>query len=508
MAAETLRPDGQLSCSSLVTCDFLEHDEDPDVSSVTINAIDNNRNTEYGVDFPTPSGNPTVGADLQEFRAGIEEFDSGQTGTPQARIELWESGALVRAGTNVNVSVYTVLSFTWNANELTTADGSLVQCKVIGSKSGGSPSARNTVRIGHIEWNAEVDAGGPVTGDGSSAGTSTVTGDGVSTAAADGSSAGAATATGDGASTFAADGVSTGSATASAAPAVSGSSGGVATVTGDGASTFRADGSSAGVATATGDGVSTFAAPGSSTGAATTTGDGVSTAAGDGSAAGVATAEAVGQEAGNVVTGDGSSAGTATVTGDGVSTAAADGSSIGVATTTGDGVSTFAGDGSSTGAATATGDGGSTNSQPGASAGLATVTGDGVSTSSQPGSAAGVATVEAVGQEAGVTVTGGGSSAGAAAVTGGGGYKKVFDISNLALHSHAGGAGIYTYITPEDNLATTAMLGYFGRDLTTGQQSSDMLRKNDIIMINATDGSVILRVDTVDGLTVETVQFT
>jgi hypothetical protein len=137
----------------------LEHDEDPDVSSVTIAATGNNVNTEYGVDFPTPTGNPTVGADLQEFRAGVEEFDAGQTGTPQARIELWENGSLVRAGTDTNVSTYAVLAFTWNANELGTADGSLVQCKVIGSKSGGSPGARNTVDIGHIEWNVTYDAG-------------------------------------------------------------------------------------------------------------------------------------------------------------------------------------------------------------------------------------------------------------------------------------------------------------------------------------------------------------
>ncbi len=230
MAAETLRPDGQLSCSGLVTCDFLEHDEDPDVSSVTINATGNNTSTEYGVDFPTPSGNPTAGADLQEFRAGVEEFDSGQSGVPTARIELWENGVLVRAGPDTNIEPYQVLSFTWNASELTTADGSLVQCKVIGKKTGGSGSKRNTVRIGHIEWNAEVDTSNVVTGDGSSAGVATVTGDGVSTAAADGSSTGAATVTGDGKLTAVADG----------------SSAGVATVTGDGVSTAAGDGSAAG----------------------------------------------------------------------------------------------------------------------------------------------------------------------------------------------------------------------------------------------------------------------
>jgi len=163
MATETLRPDGELSDSGLVANSELDHDEDPDVSSAVVAATGNNVNTEWGGDFPTPTGNPTVGAGLQEFRAGVIEFDSGQTGTPQARIELWENGSLVRAGSDVNVSTFAVLSFTWDANELATADGSLVQCKVIGTKSGGSPGARNTVNIGHIEWNADFTAGATAT---------------------------------------------------------------------------------------------------------------------------------------------------------------------------------------------------------------------------------------------------------------------------------------------------------------------------------------------------------
>ena len=47
MATETLNPDMEYSCSGLVTCDVLEHDEDPDVSSVTVSASANNTNTEY-----------------------------------------------------------------------------------------------------------------------------------------------------------------------------------------------------------------------------------------------------------------------------------------------------------------------------------------------------------------------------------------------------------------------------------------------------------------------------
>ncbi|MEE8607214.1 MAG: hypothetical protein V3S55_06410 [Nitrospiraceae bacterium] len=320
MSAETLRPDGQLSCSGLATCDFLEHDEDPDVSTTTINATGNNTATEYGVDFPVPSGDPTVGAGLQEFRAGVLEFDSGQTGTPTARIELWENGSLVRAGSNTNVSTFAVLSFTWNASELATADGSLAQCKVIGTKTGGSPSTRNTVRIGHIEWNAGVDAAAPVTGDGSSTGTATVIGDGVSTAAADGTLTGAATVTGDGVSTFRADGTSAGIAAVTAVGlsivAGDGASVGIATATAGGVSIAAGDGSIAATATVLGGGASIATAPGLSAGLGVPTGIGAATAAATGSVVGVATATATGRDAGNIiVTGDGASAGVAIATG-------------------------------------------------------------------------------------------------------------------------------------------------------------------------------------------------
>jgi len=160
MADETLAPNGELSDAGLVTNDELDHDEDPDVSSATVNATGNNVNTEWGGDFPTPTGDPTVGDNLQKFRVGVLEFDSGQSGVPNARIELWENGTLVRAGSNTPVSVYAVLELAWNANELATSDGSLVQCKLIGTKSGGSPGARNSVRIGHMEWNVDYTVGG------------------------------------------------------------------------------------------------------------------------------------------------------------------------------------------------------------------------------------------------------------------------------------------------------------------------------------------------------------
>ncbi len=160
MALETLRPTGELSDAGLVTNSELDHDEDPDSVSATVAATADGVNTEWGGTFATPTGNPTVGADKQEFRVGVEEHDIGQTGTPTARIELWENGTLVRAGSENDMTTYEVLSFTWNANELATADGSLVECKLIGTKAGGSPTTKSSVAIGHMEWNVDYTAGG------------------------------------------------------------------------------------------------------------------------------------------------------------------------------------------------------------------------------------------------------------------------------------------------------------------------------------------------------------
>lgn len=160
MATERQSPDAILAQTDLSGA-VTDIDDDPDAADgLWLTATNNNVNVDVRVSFPTPTGNPTVGADLQEFRAQVREFDTGQTGTPTARIELWENGSLVRAGTDVNViGTNQVISFTWNANELGTADGSLVECKVVGTRSGGSPGARNTVEVGAVEWNVDYTTG-------------------------------------------------------------------------------------------------------------------------------------------------------------------------------------------------------------------------------------------------------------------------------------------------------------------------------------------------------------
>lgn len=157
MATERQAPDtiaAQTELSGAVT----DIDDDPDApDGLWLTASGNNVDTDVRVTFPTPDGSPTFGADLQEFRAQVRQFDEDQTGIPGARIELWENGALVRAGSDESVKDGgVVVSFTWNTNELATADGSLVECKVVGTKTGGATGDRNTVEVGAVEWNAST----------------------------------------------------------------------------------------------------------------------------------------------------------------------------------------------------------------------------------------------------------------------------------------------------------------------------------------------------------------
>ena len=140
----------------------IDVDDDPDSPDGNwAVASGNNVNVQMSLTFPTPTGPPTVGADLQEFKCWVREFDQGQSGTPQARIELWENGVLVRAGSASDVTTTGEMrTFLWNANELGTADGSLVEVNFVGTKSGGSPGARNTVDLGACEWNVTYTAAG------------------------------------------------------------------------------------------------------------------------------------------------------------------------------------------------------------------------------------------------------------------------------------------------------------------------------------------------------------
>jgi len=143
----------------------IDVDDDPDAPDGDwAVAIADTSDTEMILSFLTPAGSLRAGTDLQEFRVQVRQFNTGQTGIPEARIELWENGLLVRAGVNEPVvGAGQVLSFTWDAAELGTADGSLVEIRFVGTKATGSITVRNTVDIGAVKWNLAATS----TGDGS-----------------------------------------------------------------------------------------------------------------------------------------------------------------------------------------------------------------------------------------------------------------------------------------------------------------------------------------------------
>jgi len=160
MATERQSPDALLqqdNLSGAITA--IQDDPDsPDANWLTY--ITNNVDTVCRVSFPTPTGNPTVGADLQQFKIWVRKQPG--TDTPTVRIELYENGvskAVILADTSVTSSAGQLFSATWNANLLGTANGSLVECYIYGTAVGGAPATRCTVEIGAVEWNVTYDVG-------------------------------------------------------------------------------------------------------------------------------------------------------------------------------------------------------------------------------------------------------------------------------------------------------------------------------------------------------------
>lgn len=153
-ATETLAPDGVTFTLTSLTGAYTDVDESPDTpDGTTLAATSLGVNTSVLASFPTPSGNPTVGAG-QVLRAFVKQADEGQTGIPQARIDLYENGVELAQGTLINVpNGGTIISLTWNASLLSNADGSGVEAYVYGAKASGGPTVKNSVDVDAIEWN-------------------------------------------------------------------------------------------------------------------------------------------------------------------------------------------------------------------------------------------------------------------------------------------------------------------------------------------------------------------
>lgn len=163
MAFERLPPFGVEASTGIGSGGNDDIDDDPDSPDGNwMIASGNNVNTSVRVAFNNPSGNPTTGAGLQEFKCHVRQFDEGQSGTPDIRLELYEGGNLRASSSDFPVGIGGLtFAWVWDATLLTLGpDGSFVECRMVGTKSGGSPTSRNTVDYGAVEWNVEFDEGG------------------------------------------------------------------------------------------------------------------------------------------------------------------------------------------------------------------------------------------------------------------------------------------------------------------------------------------------------------
>jgi len=157
MSAETLLPDGLVSSANYTSPLLSDFDDNPDTTT-DYGTYDGSGNTDVLLDFPTPTGNPTSGAGLQSFTVAVTKNATGGN-TPAYSLELWENGLLVSVLATGNLADNTskqTFSGTWNASSLGTANGSLVQIKMLQTSGGtGTPGNRRGVQVGGAKWDVE-----------------------------------------------------------------------------------------------------------------------------------------------------------------------------------------------------------------------------------------------------------------------------------------------------------------------------------------------------------------
>ncbi len=150
MAVERLAPDAILASVNL-TGAVTAIDEDPDSPDASwLTRTSPNSDTEVRVSFPTPTPDLTG---TQEFRVRVRK--TSEATAPTATVELWQAGSLVStlvAATTISSTAGVVLAGTFDPTGL---DPASIECRVVGTVGGGSPSKRATVEVGAIEWNAQ-----------------------------------------------------------------------------------------------------------------------------------------------------------------------------------------------------------------------------------------------------------------------------------------------------------------------------------------------------------------
>jgi hypothetical protein len=158
MATELLLPDAVITATNL-TADIADLDEGVDnFDGVYATTNAGNGNTLLVLSFPSPSGDLTLGAGLQTFRARVRKNATGGN-NPTVRIEVREGGTIRANSGNTTVTSLTGvdITFTWDASVLNLQNGADVEIGIAqqAGGSGGNPNNRRWIETDAADWTAD-----------------------------------------------------------------------------------------------------------------------------------------------------------------------------------------------------------------------------------------------------------------------------------------------------------------------------------------------------------------
>jgi hypothetical protein len=168
MATELLLPDAVITATNL-TADIADLDEGVDnFDDVYATTNGSNANTLLVLSFPTPSGDLTLGAGLQTFRARVRK-NSATGNNPTVRLEVREGGVIRANSTNTTVTSLTGvdITFTWDATVLASQTGVDVEIGIAqqAGGSGGNANNRRWIETDTADWTADyIEPAGGGTG--------------------------------------------------------------------------------------------------------------------------------------------------------------------------------------------------------------------------------------------------------------------------------------------------------------------------------------------------------
>jgi len=112
-----------------------------------------NVNTSLKVSFASPSASLRTGQASQKIRALVKKFNAN-SGSPTCRIDIYENGVLKVTGTTQNITSKTgqVIEQTFNAAGMNKDN---IEAKLV-CTVGGTGTKANTVSVGAVEWQADV----------------------------------------------------------------------------------------------------------------------------------------------------------------------------------------------------------------------------------------------------------------------------------------------------------------------------------------------------------------